>query len=179
MSLFGRSEKKEIERLKAQLSPDQLKLEHLKEEVQKTAAQLLQLQKQLKETKEQIIETDEAALLQSFGMYTPHYSYASSDEYKEKIKEIRDKQKLAIKGGRAVVGNENWTVNGSSAKGKKMVHDMQKLLLRAYNAECDDAIEHVRFNNIESCTKKSTHPLTRFLSLEPLWAFTSLMIMFT
>lgn len=154
MSLFGLSEKKEIERLKAQLSPDQLKLERLKEDVQKTAAQLLLLQKQLKETKEQIIETDEAALLQSFGMYTPHYGYATSDEYKEKIKEIRDKQKLAIKNGRAVVGNENWTVNGSSTKGKKMVHDMQKLLLRAYNAECDDAIEHVRFNNIEACTKK-------------------------
>ena len=31
---------------------------------------------------------------------------------------------------------------------------MQKLLLRAYNAECDDAIEHVRFNNIEACEKK-------------------------
>lgn len=31
---------------------------------------------------------------------------------------------------------------------------MQKLLLRAFNAECDDAIEHVRFNNYESCEKK-------------------------
>lgn len=31
---------------------------------------------------------------------------------------------------------------------------MKKLLLRAYNAECDDAVEHVRFNNIEASEKK-------------------------
>lgn len=35
-----------------------------------------------------------------------------------------------------------------------MVSDMQKLFLRAFNAECDDAIEHVKFNNVESCEKK-------------------------
>ena len=35
-----------------------------------------------------------------------------------------------------------------------MVADMKKLLLRAYNAECDDAVEHVRFNNIEASEKK-------------------------
>lgn len=154
MSLFGRTEKKEIERLKAQLSPDQVKLDGLKDEIQRASEHLSQLRKQVEEAKRQLIETDEAVLLQSYGMYTPHYSYSTSDEYKEKIADIRSRQKAAIKSGRAVSGNENWVVNGNSAKGKKMVHDMQKLLLRAYNAECDDAIEHVRFNNIEACTKK-------------------------
>ncbi len=154
MSLFGISEKKEIERLRAQLSPDQIALDNMRAEMQTTAAQLVQMKQQLAELKQQIIETDEAVLLQSFGIYTPHYSYTTSDEYKGKIAAIRDKQKTAIKAGAAVAGNENWTVNGSAAKGKKMLKDMQKLLLRAYNAECDDAIEHVRFNNIEACTKK-------------------------
>ncbi len=154
MSLFGISEKKEIERLKAQLSPDQRQLDELAKQVQAARAELKQLQSQVREARQQLIETDENALLQSFGIYTPHYSYATSDEYREKLKDIRDKQKIAIKNGQAVAGNENWQVNGSSAKGKKMVHDMQKLLLRAYNAECDDAIEHVRFNNIEACSKK-------------------------
>ena len=37
-----------------------------------------------------------------------------------------------------------------------MVTDMQKLLLRAFNAECDDAIEHVKFNNLEASEKKIT-----------------------
>ena len=33
---------------------------------------------------------------------------------------------------------------------------MQKLLLRAFNAECDDAIEHVRFNNVDASKRKIT-----------------------
>lgn len=154
MSLFGFSEKKEIERLKAQLSPEQNQLDYLDQKIKEARAELQTLQNQVKEAKKQIIETDEAALLQSFGIYTPHYSYTTSDEYKDKLAEVRDKQKALVKSGKAVAGNENWTVNGNASKGKKMVRDMQKLLLRAYNAECDDAIEHVRFNNIEACTKK-------------------------
>ncbi len=35
-----------------------------------------------------------------------------------------------------------------------MVADMQKLLLRAFNSECDDVIEHVKYNNIESSEKR-------------------------
>lgn len=154
MSLFGFSEKKEIERLKAQLSPEQNQLDYLAQKIKEARAELQSVQNQVNEAKKQIIETDEAALLQSFGIYTPHYSYTTSDEYKDKLKEVRDKQKALVKSGKAVAGNENWKVNGSLSQGKKMVRDMQKLLLRAYNAECDDAIEHVRFNNIEACTKK-------------------------
>ena len=37
-----------------------------------------------------------------------------------------------------------------------MVSDMQKLLLRAFNSECDDVIEHVKYNNIEASEKRIT-----------------------
>lgn len=168
MSLFGRKEKEEIARLRDAMSPDQTQLAdihgqiaeaqkvlaRLNAEVDKTRRQIQDGQTQLSSIRQQIIETDEAVLLQSFGIYTPHYAYSTSDEYKERLKLVRDKQKDMVKAGKAVSGNENWQVNGSSSKGKKMVHDMQKLFLRAYNAECDDAIEHVRFNNIEACEKK-------------------------
>lgn len=168
MSLFGRKEKQEIERLKAQMTPEMIqasnltaKLEELEREISIAEGQLEVIKGQqaaeeakLRQVKQQIIETDEAVLLQSFGFYTPHYSFTTSDEYKEQLKTVREKQKQSIKSGTAVTGSQSWTVNGSQAKGNKMVKDMQKLLLRAYNAECDDAIEHVRFNNIEACEKK-------------------------
>ncbi len=168
MSLFGRKEKEEIARLRAQMSPDQLQLADINNQIANAQKDLEKLLKTIEASKKdlsraeadlaarkkEIIETDETVLMQSFGIYTPHYSYTTSDEYKEALKEIRDKQKVLIKDGRAVAGNENWSVNGSAAKGKKMLRDMQKLLLRAYNAECDDAIEHVRFNNVEACEKK-------------------------
>ncbi len=161
MSLFGRKEREEIERLRAQMSPEQKELYNIQQTIQTAKAELENLKNDLAKKKqslsslqEKIIETDEAVLLQSFGVYTPHHSYAMSDEYKEKIKSIRDQQKEMIKAGIAVTGYNNWQVNGSAANGKKMVKDMQKLLLRAFNTECDDAIEHVRFNNIEASEKK-------------------------
>lgn len=161
MSLFGKKEKQEIEHLKAQMSPEQIQLSDLsgeldraKKELHNVLDELSKARHELSITRKQIIETDEAALMQSFGVYTPHYSYTISDEYRNRLMAIRDQQKELIKSGLAVSGNMNWQVNGSAAKGKKMVTDMQKLLLRAYNAECDDAIEHVKFNNIDACEKK-------------------------
>lgn len=160
MSLFGKDEKKEIERLKAMIPPESVKLEDLRAEIGKARAELSNMKSELEAEKsklsdlqKQIIETDEAVLLQSFGFYTPHYSYTTSDEYKEKLKQVRDEQKITVRNGYAVIGKE-WNVNGDFKKGAKMVKDMQKLLLRAFHAECDDTIDHVKFNNIESCEKK-------------------------
>lgn len=161
MSLFGKREKDELARIKAQMTPEQLQLVDLSEKIEAAKKELANLESELAEktdalekAKQQIVETDEVVLLQSFGFYTPHYSYTTSDEYKEKLKANRDRQKELVKNDRAVSGNDKWTVNGSSSQGKKMVADMKKLLLRAYNAECDDAVEHVRFNNIEASEKK-------------------------
>lgn len=161
MSLFGFKEKKEIERLKAQLTPDQLELVDIEQKLISAKSELSKLEKEisneksnLSKIKEQIIETKDEVLLQSFGLYEPIYSFDSADEYKKELAEIRTAQKDFIKEKSAVTGASNWTLNGSAAQGRKMISDMQKLLLRAFNAECDSAIEHVKFNNIESCEKR-------------------------
>ena len=161
MSLFGRKEKQEIELLKSQLSQEQLESVDWAKKIEQQKLQLTDIQKELaaarcelQKVKEQIIETDEAVLFQSFGIYTPLYSFMNSDEYKARLLEIRAKQKDMIKAKTAVSGSTNWTVNGNAAKGKKMVADMQKLLLRAFNSECDDVIEHVKYNNVEKKKKR-------------------------
>lgn len=35
-----------------------------------------------------------------------------------------------------------------------MIHDMQKLLIRAFNCECDDVVSNAKFNNIEAGEKR-------------------------
>lgn len=119
-------------------------------------SELLSTEKRLEEVKNELIETEEAALLQSFGLYTPHFEFARADDYKARLLEIRARQKDAVKDGVAVTGNTTWSIDGSQTKGRKMVADIQKLLLRAFNAECDDIVEHVRYNNIESSEKRIT-----------------------
>ena len=78
----------------------------------------------------------------------------NSEAYKERLNKIRETQKALIKNGQAVTGNMNWTVNGSKSEGKKMVKDMQKLLLRAFNSECDEVISRVTYANIELSEKR-------------------------
>lgn len=163
MSLFGLKEKKEIERLKSQMLPEQVTLADLQGKIEEKEKQLgtiqrdiIGAQRQLDALQKEVIQTNETILLQSFGLYTPRYSFVNADEYKARLLEIRAKQKDMIKDKSAVSGNTNWTVNGNAAKGRRMVADMQKLLLRAFNAECDDVIEHVKYNNIESSEKRIT-----------------------
>ena len=78
----------------------------------------------------------------------------SSDVYKERLTTIRNQQKQMIKQDIAASGNTDWTVNNNKAKGRKMVNDMKKLLLRAFNSECDETIGKVKYNNIETSVRK-------------------------
>lgn len=177
MSLFGAKEKQRIAQLeseilrmeqenallRSQLTPEHVTLMDLQEKIKSAQslfngldASIAESEKRLTELREQIIETDEAIMLQSFGLYTPRYDFMRSDEYRARLLEVRAKQKEMIKNKTAATGSENWRVNDSLAKGKKMVSDTQKLLLRAFNAECDDVVEHVKFSNLEPSEKKIT-----------------------
>ena len=123
-------------------------------EIEKQESVLRDVEDKIAQARSALIETEEEVLMQSFGLYKPKFSFSNSTGYKDELSKIRQQQKDMIKNGRAVTGNTNWTVNGSVKDGKKMVADMQKLLLRAFNCECDDVIEHAKFNNIEVCEKR-------------------------
>ncbi len=105
---------------------------------------------------ERIVQLDETILLQDFGLYTPKYDFSNSAQYKARLEIVRANQKQMIKDGTAVTGSMTWSVNGNAAQGRKMVKDMQKLLLRAFNCECDEIINKVKYNNFEQSLKRIT-----------------------
>jgi hypothetical protein len=86
----------------------------------------------------------------SYGLYKPHYNYNSSEEYKQKLEEIWEREKAIIKTGGATYCPTEWTVSGSKVEGRKMVQHQSKLMLRAFNGECDSAVSRVSWNNIGS-----------------------------
>lgn len=104
--------------------------------------------------RDQIVELDEEILLQSFSLYKPTYDFATVDEYKTALADVRARQKEMLKNSTAATGATNWTVNGSASKGRKMVADTQKLLLRAFNSECEYVTWRVKYNNFDSCLKR-------------------------
>lgn len=172
MDLFNVKKRKALElrvaELEAMLTPEMRELDRLNESISNANEQLGKARSDLAKTRddvarataelraaqEQLVETNDEILMQSFGLYAPRYDFATSTAYKDKLADIRKKQKDMIKNGEAVTGATSWTVNGSSSQGRKMVNDMQKLLVRAFNSECDDCIEHVRFNNIDAAEKR-------------------------
>ena len=56
----------------------------------------------------------------SFGLYQPHFTFDTSEDYKDAIKECRGRQRTLIREGGAVQTPGNWTVEGSREKGRKM-----------------------------------------------------------
>lgn len=126
----------------------------LEKQISKRQKELDKLSSKIEEKKKSLIILDDEILYQDFGLYKPFFDFTTSEEYSSRLKIIRDKQKQCIKDGKATYGNLNWTVNGSKAQGNKMVRDMQKLLLRAFNSECDELVEKVKYNNFDSYLKR-------------------------
>lgn len=151
-----------IEELEAMLTPEMRQQAKLADEVKKLQSEiddanieLLETKKEraeasveLKGLREQIVTFRDDLLVQDFGLYEPRFDFADSSQYKDALKTCRDRQKLQIKDISARASCTNWTVNGSSAQGKKMVRETTKLLLRAYNGECDEIVRKVKATNI-------------------------------
>lgn len=160
--------KKEIAELKAMMTPElknakelldyTAKLEDkrnlLKSTIDELNNNILELNKKIDAKKKDLVILDESILMQEFGLYEPIYDFASSDIYKERLKEIRDLQKNMIKDKSAVNYFDGWTVDGSKSKGRKMTNDNIKQILRTFNIECESVIDKVKFNNIESMRKR-------------------------
>lgn len=84
----------------------------------------------------------------SYGLYQPHFNFQNSEEYKAKRESIWNDQKTLIQLEKATYCATEWSVGGSKKEGEKMTKQASKLMLRAFNGECDSAIAKVTWNNI-------------------------------
>lgn len=83
----------------------------------------------------------------SYGVYSPHFRFDTSDEFKAEITAVRDRQKELLKSNRATKGGEGVSWNGSLAQGEAMMNRQKKLMMRAFNGEADSFIKSVDWNN--------------------------------
>lgn len=166
---------KEIDNLRSLLTPEHNTIENLRAEIEKLQCEsdaiskeiadknktkddlntkIKQLDTTIKEKRNKIIDIDNSIEMQEYGIYSPHYVFANSDLYKAELVKIRNEQKQSIKDGRACTGSNDWQVNGNASKGKAMIRDMKKLLLRAFNVECDDIVANVKISNFEKSIER-------------------------
>ena len=92
--------------------------------------------------------------MQSFGLYEGHYNFESSAGYKARLDEILRQQKEMVRDKNAVVCKIEWILEGSRAKGRQMEQRYLRLLLRAFNGECDSTVLKVNYSNITAMEQR-------------------------
>jgi len=117
---------------------------------------LPELQAELAELQSHIVETRETAILQEVGVYQYRHPLDDAPAYKDKLAQISAAIKAAVKGGMAVAGSQNWTVNGSKTEGARMVKEFSKLMLRAYNNEADNAVRSMKPYTLDASIARLT-----------------------
>ena len=90
---------------------------------------------------------EEQQEIQSYGLYKPHFDFDTSEKYKEALEKVRENEKALVKNEEAAICTQQWTVNGSTSEGAKQTKRYIKLMLRAFNGECEALIADVRWNN--------------------------------
>jgi len=142
-----------LEAERQQLNADITGLKTRRESMQAEAKQIYSA---LRKIRSELEMYSEEAHLMDFGFYEPHFSFPDSDGYKDRLDQIRKAQKQLIKEKRAAVSHKDWQVGGSAKEGKRLTDQRLKLMLRAFNGECDSAIAKVRYNNIHVMDKRIT-----------------------
>jgi hypothetical protein len=111
-------------------------------------------------TGREVIELSDQRVLQDVGIYRYHHPLENAVAYKERLAQLEAQIDEIVKSGRAVLAADLFTFDGSLAKGRKMVADLSRLMLRAYNAEADNCVRSLRSGNISTATKRLVSAVT-------------------
>lgn len=159
--LKAKSERSKLQKRFAPVIDIDKEVSKVTKEKNELDTQILDLKNSYKEKRKiydsllaQVAIFDEQISFAEYGVYEPHFDFTDSEAYKKVIKAVRDEQKELIKSKRATTRNDNWTVDGSLAKGRTMNNRAVRLALRAFNAEADAAIANTRWNNAQAMIKR-------------------------
>lgn len=129
-------------------------LDAARSELGRAGAALQQWTAALDEKRRAVAVLEEMDGLHEVAFYRTRYGLPSASAYEARLDSVRGHQKAMIQAGRAAVCSKEWHVDGSVAKGRKMVNDELKLMLRAFNGECDAAIARVTYKNVEAMRQR-------------------------
>lgn len=140
-------------RLEARLQPI-TDLEQEQQRVVEQTAQQNEVLERLKKDVERLTrehdELEEEAVLRTSGFYKPIYKFSSSEQFEHRLDELREQQKAMLKEKSAATCRIEWQVNGSKVEGRKQINQTLKLMLRAFNGECDAAVAKVNYKNVKA-----------------------------
>ena len=113
-------------------------------------------------------EFQEEEYYQTLGFYQQKYNFMKSEEYQQQIKQVKKKQKEMLKqrtANPAVISYETWHKNGDFREGGKIINTFKTLALKAFNGECNVAIEKVKHYNAQTQTRNINKSFERINQL--------------
>ena len=124
------------------------------------------------------LRTDDAHLLE-VGFYEPVYAFADLPRLEKEIMRIRDKQKEMLKldgengnkGAAAYFLSQDSPVAYQRQPGvsAKRIKNILRLMLRAFNGECDAYIAKVNYRNIDAMKKRMESSFDQINKLAETW----------
>jgi len=99
----------------------------------------------------------ESLELTEYGLYVSKYNFEFPEQFKLELESVYQRQKQMVTNDTAAQCFTEWTVGGSTAEGKKMVKHYTKLMLYAFNGECDAQIANIRWNNVAKVEERIRH----------------------
>jgi hypothetical protein len=97
---------------------------------------------------DEVVVLDDDRVLQDVGIYRYHHPLETALAYKERLGKLSARIAELVRADRAIEKSNMFTFDNSLAKGRKMTSDLAKLMLRAYNAEADNAVRSLRLGNV-------------------------------
>lgn len=107
-----------------------------------------------------LIDLSDQRALQDVGIYRYHHPLENAAAYKDRLRSLEDKIGETVKSSRAILAADMFTFDGSLARGRKLVGDLSKLMLRAYNAEADNCVRSLRSGNVRTALKRLESAVT-------------------
>ncbi len=145
---------KEVIELEELIRNYKSEIKDLEEERNTQSSTLEVLYKQKKRLLNDLVYYNNYVGFQEYGLYVPKYDFVDSDRYKEELSKIRKRQRESIKYESAFYYDKNFTFNHSYELGAKMLKSNGKLMIRAFNTECEAAINKVTYSNFSSIEKR-------------------------
>jgi len=121
--------------------------EQLASQVASAASELDQLQSAI------LVNRDRLSL-EEVGLFDYEHPAEASASLATELESVRSQIKQTNKIGNAITATENFTFNNSLSKGKTFVNQMSRIMLRAYNAEAENATKSVKAGNLATAQKR-------------------------
>lgn len=146
-------------------------------EIEQLKGQVALSGRELAIIRQQLAEQEEAAHLLEVGYYEPIFEFKDLAKYQSQMDVIREQQKRMLRtegasGDRtaAAYATQTLTFNGSEAQGKQLLKKVLRLMLRAFNGECDAFIAKVSYRNIDLMEKRMRSAFDQINKLAGSWS---------